>query len=103
MRLLPTACAVMLHATSPCAVPADGVSDAGPLRTVAVTERALATVRGAVDQVVGLDRQGAARDAQGVPVAGPMPRPSDATREIVDNWTLDVAVPLIAAAMSNGR
>ena len=97
MPLLTMATAATLFFAPP---PALDVAGQQPFHTAAVAETNLAEVHGRQLPTVGLDQAESAGEASAIAVGSIAPNPADTIRELTDNWTLDVATPLIAAALS---
>lgn len=97
MPLLTMATAATLFFAAP---PALDVTGQQPFHTAAVPEANLAEVHGRQIPTVGLDQAEAAGEASAITIGSLGASPVDTVRELTDNWTLDVATPLIAAAMS---
>ena len=92
MPLFPALCAAMLQPAGDC-----------PSLPAAIPVTELADIRGGAATFAGLDQASALAGVRSVDLPSTGPRPSDQAREMLDNWNMLVAMPLIAEATANAR
>ena len=105
MSLLSMSCAIALQFSGQC--PASEAPVSQPMQpylsAVAVSDGELASVRGTGLPAAGLDHEADAGRARSIDIAFEAERTSTQTRELVDNWNVQVAASLIAQAISDAR
>ena len=104
MAMLATLCALALQADAAlvCTVAADEYCHSSFVES-AMPDNELATIYGTGLPEAGLDQVGPASAARFVNVAIEAPLTSQQTREVVDNWNVQVASLLIADAITRAR
>lgn len=101
MSLLALTCAAALNASGPCGSrDLSSATNPDAVKAVLLSDEELAGVHGRGLPIVGLTQAGPAGSAHSITIADVALRCSTSIRDVVDNWTLDVAVPLILAATS---